>query len=147
MDPILLPLNEIVDNAVREFAERIAHYSRETNPAIEVVVEYADATKADNTEKASIATVMSDYGVVTVFPDFTKNSAAAAIMNRGLIQAMMAEDFSDDEIGMTKIYSAALPYTEDNAQMFSAVLAVDMGLQHQKRLTPMGESGSKFSDL
>ena len=147
MDPLLLPLNDNVDNAVKEFAECITQYARKSNPAADVVVDYDDATKADGTERASIATIFSNYGVVTVFPDFKYNTATATIMNRGMVQAMMAEDFSDAEIGAEKIYSAPVSYTDENAQMLAAFLTVDMGLQHQKRLTPLTDSGSRFSDL
>jgi len=67
-----------------------------------------------------------------VFPNFSDQTACAAIFNRGQAEAMILEGFSEEEIGASKLYSALIPFQRDSVDMLAVYLSHDMGLQHQK---------------
>lgn len=132
MDPSILPLNEKIDASVRNYAERIAHYVKEFNPDVIVDLDFDDSTNTELTERATTASIQTEFGLVSVFPNFRSGGSSAAILNRGLVNAMVAEGFTEEEINDAVIYSSLLEYNESNAELLGAVLAKDMGFQHQK---------------
>jgi hypothetical protein len=97
-------------------------------------VEYNETTNTTNTQKSSILDIHTEYGFVTIFPDFVHDSAKASLLNRGMIRAMELEDFDEDEINDAPVYGTLMPFSIENAKLFAIVLTRDMGLQHQKNL-------------
>lgn len=127
-----IPPNQVIDAAVRKFAEDIVAAAKKLDPDIEILLDYDDELRADHKEKAASATIQSVYGVVSVLPDFAKQTAKAAIINRGLIYAMEAEGFSDEEIDNAVIYGKLLPNKKKYLDSFAHFLTEDMGMQAQK---------------
>lgn len=134
MDNFLLPVNEEVDGAVKDYAESIVGYIKQIHPEVEVVMEYNDAANEQETHKAKMADIQTEYGFVTIFPDFNKKTARAALLNRGLISAMELEGFNDEQINNSPVYSSLLPFSIENAEVLALILTNDFGLQHQKNL-------------
>lgn len=134
MDPSSLPLNEKVDSAVKNYADVILEYAKKLNPTIEVEMVDDLTTDQDNTCSASIIDIQSEYAMITIFPDFNKQSALASMLNKGLIISMDLEGFDDETISNSPIYSGLLPFSVDNAEIFAILLTEDLEIQHQKNL-------------
>jgi len=129
-----LPTNEKVDAAVKEYAETIVKYIRAIDPKVNYDLDYELMTDEAETQKSVIADIQTEYGFVTIFPDFNKIGAKAALLNRGKILAMELEGFDDDTINSTEVHGTLMPYTLENAETFAFILTQDFGLQHQKLL-------------
>lgn len=134
MDPSSLPLNEKVDSAVKNYADVILEYAKKLNPTIEVEMVDDLTTDQENTCSASIIDIQSEYAMITIFPDFNKQSALASMLNKGLIISMDLEGFDDETISNSPIYSGLLPFSVDNAEIFAILLTEDLEIQHQKNL-------------
>lgn len=134
MSKFLLPINEAADLSVKQYTDAIVSYVKEMHPTVEVVFDYDEILNQAQTEKASITDIQTKYGFVTVFPDFNKNSAKAAMLNRGLISALELEGFDDEHINNAPIYGTLMPFSVENAEIFALILTNDFGLQHQKNL-------------
>lgn len=129
-----VPLNEKVDAAVREYCDTISSFIKAMDPDVAFEIDYEYILDEEEKQKATLADIQSPYGFVTIFPDFNKNSAKAALFNRGLVMAMELEGFDDDTIDSAPAHSDLLPFTIENAETFAVVLTSDLGLQHQKLL-------------
>jgi pyruvate-formate lyase-activating enzyme len=127
-----IPINDKVDEAVRKFSDVLIESIRELDKNIEIEIDFEIATKSDGMEKASIGTISTKYGEITIFPDFTNESAKAAILNRGLVNAMIMEGFSDEEINESTIYSNMFSNEKKFIDVIALFLTCDFGLQHQK---------------
>lgn len=129
-----IPVNAKVDAAVKQYTDDIVKHIIDTDNNIEYEVEYDETTNATNTQKSVIVNVHTEYGFVTIFPDFVNDSAKGSLLNRGMIRSMELEGFDDDEINNATIYGTLMPFSIENAKIFAIVLTRDMGLQHQKNL-------------
>lgn len=134
MDPSFLPLNEKVDSAVKKYAETILEYVKTLDSEIEVVVDEELTSNEGDTCSASIIDIQTEIGLITIFPDFKSNSAKAAMLNKGLMSAMILEGFDEDEINNAPVYSGLLSFSIDNAEIFAILLTEDMDIQHQKNI-------------
>ena len=134
MDPSFLPLNEKVDLAVKKYAETIVEYVKTLRPEIEVMLEKELAADEGDTCSASIIDVQTEMALITIFPDFKQQNAKAAMLNKGLISAMGLEGFDDEAINNAPVYSALLPFSVDNAEIFAILLTEDFEIQHQKNI-------------
>ena len=134
MDPSFLPLNEKVDLAVKKYAETIVEYVKTLRPEIEVMLEKELAADEGDTCSASIIDVQTEMALITIFPDFKQQNAKAAMLNKGLISAMGLEGFDDEAISNAPVYSALLPFSVDNAEIFAILLTEDFEIQHQKNI-------------
>ena len=56
------------------------------------------------------------------------------MLNKGLISAMGLEGFDDEAISNAPVYSALLPFSVDNAEIFAILLTEDFEIQHQKNI-------------
>lgn len=130
----LLPTNEEVNSAVKQYTDAIISYITTIDPDIDYEVDYDEASDDTETVKAAIVDIQTEYGFVTIFPDFNKQGAKAALLNRGMIRAMELEGFDDDEINNSPVYGKLMPFSVENAEMFAIILTNDVGLQHQKNL-------------
>jgi hypothetical protein len=134
MDPSFLPLNEKVDLAVKKYAETIVEYVKTLRPEIEVMLEKELAADEGDTCSASIIDVQTEMALITIFPDFKQQNAKAAMLNKGLISAMGLEGFDDEAISNAPVYSALLPFSVDNAEIFAILLTENFEIQHQKNI-------------
>lgn len=134
MDPSFLPLNEKVDLAVRKYAETIVEYVKTLRPEIEVMLEKELAADEGDTCSASIIDVQTEMALITIFPDFKQQNAKAAMLNKGLVSAMGLEGFDDEAISNAPVYSALLPFSVDNAEIFAILLTENLEIQHQKNI-------------
>jgi hypothetical protein len=135
MDPSsLLPTNEEVNSAVKEYTDAILGYITTIDPDIDYEVDYDEAADDKEETKAAIIDIQTEYGFLTIFPDFNKKGAMAALLNRGMIGAMELEGFDDDTINNAPVYTELMPFSVENAEMFAIILTNDMGLQHQKNI-------------
>lgn len=127
-----VPLNETVDTAVRKFSKDILSVAKELDGSVDVEIDYEDELRADHKERACSALIQSKFGAIIIFPDFVNQSTKASIINRGLIRAMEAEGFGDEEINNAVIYGNLLDNVEDNLHILGLFLTRDLGLQYQK---------------
>jgi hypothetical protein len=134
MDSSLLPTNEKVNAAVKEYTDAIISYITTIDPDIDYEVDYDEVSDDTETVKAAIVDIQTEYGFVTIFPDFNKNSSKAAVLNRGMIGAMELEGFDDETINNSPVYGTLMPFSIENAEMFAIMLTYDLGLQHQKNI-------------
>jgi len=132
MESDALPVNEIVNNAVVNYCDTIVQYIKAINPDVEYDLEYDQISNEEETQQSSIADIQTEYGFVTIFPDFKENTANAALLNRGMIRAMELEGFDDDTINEAPVYGSLMPFSPENAELMALVLTNDFDLQHQK---------------
>lgn len=132
-----LPENKAVSLAVDAFAKKILGYCKEMDPNLRYQIVTDRRNNADATEFAQRYAIQGKYGIVVVWPNFNGPKAKACILNRGMIQAMKLEGFSNEEINKNaKIMTALKEDTDNNAQTFATFLTRDLGLQAQKQLEP-----------
>jgi hypothetical protein len=124
--------HEKIDSAVKDFADTLVAAVLKINPDIAMAYECEDTTSEDGKYHASICDIQTETGCVTIFPDFAKESAKAAILNRGLILAMELEGFDEDTINDSPVYGTLLSKTKQNVKTLALILTKDLGLQHQK---------------
>ena len=106
----------------------------ELDPSLDYDVEKDYAADDQQTQKASIIDIQTPYAFITIFPDFKKGKAMAALLNRGMVMAMEIEGFDDETINNSPLYGTLMPYSLENAEMFAVLLTQDLNLQHQKLL-------------
>ena len=128
-----IPTNEKVDEAVRKFADTLVAAVRKLDKSIEIEMDFELTTKTDGSEKASVGTVSTKYGEITIFPDFNKQSAKAAIFNRGLVNSMILEGFSENDINEALIYSNMFTCQKKTIDAIASFLTKDLGFQAQKQ--------------
>jgi hypothetical protein len=123
-----------IDVVVKEYMDAIMAGVKSIAPDIAVVSDCETTSSGDGKFEASICDVQTEFGFVTIFPDFNKETAKAAILNRGLVRAMDLEGFDEKEINKAKVYGDLMPFTQESIDMLVLVLTEDLGLQHQKNL-------------
>jgi hypothetical protein len=132
INPDLLPPDEQVEEAVKQYADAIVTYISTISPDIEVEVDYNPLPNEDETLRASACDIKTEYGFVTIFPNFKKQCAKATILNIGMMRSMQIEGFDDEAIRNAPIYGNLMAYTIENVEIFATLLTQDLGLQHQK---------------
>ena len=132
INPDLLPPDEQVEEAVKQYADAIVTYISTISPDIEVEVDYNPLPNEDETLRASACDIQTEYGFVTIFPNFKNRGASAALLNIGMIRSMELEGFDDEVIQKSPVYGSLMPYAIENAETFAVILTQDFGLQHQK---------------
>ena len=132
INPDLLPPDEQVEEAVKQYADAIVTYISTISPDIEVEVDYNPLPNEDETLRASACDIQTEHGFVTIFPDFKARGAKAALLNIGMIRSMELEGFDDEVIQKSPVYGSLMPYAIENAETFAVILTQDFGLQHQK---------------
>lgn len=114
-------INQPADQAVRQFCDEIMAVANRMNSSAELELSYEYATSEDDVHSAE-GVISSDFGIVMVFPDFRNDSAKAAVMNIGLIQALRKEGFGEDEIFLSndhKIFGELHPFSSEAVHMFA----------------------------
>jgi hypothetical protein len=96
--PFSQPIHESVEKAVRDYTDRIVQAVKVENPLIEVDVDLDACLNTSETHQANSALITTEFGMVTVFPDFNLGSARAAVVCLGAINQMAKEGFSEEQI-------------------------------------------------
>lgn len=96
--PFSQPVHESVEKAVRDYTDRIIQSIKSENPSIEVDVDLDACLNRDETFQANSTLITTEFGTVTVFPDFLRESARAAVVCLGNINQMVAEGFTEEQI-------------------------------------------------
>lgn len=116
-------LDERTNTAVKEYTELIVASAKNYKYEIDIDVDFSDAYNLAGTKTASSATIVSELGVVIVFPDFKKKSAKATTYNVGLSRAMLNEGYDEEHIEKEgKVFGALMPASQDNADIFGYFL-------------------------
>ena len=112
-----------VNECVMEFAHDIIHSAQLQNKDIKVSIDFDTAISSDQTRVAAKARIDSDLGTIMVFPNFGKNSSSAYIVNRGIINRMRKEGFSEEFIQRNGgIYSDQFNFTQKSVRQLAHYL-------------------------
>jgi len=118
-----MKLNIAVENAVKKYANDIIDTIKQEKYNVEVDLDFSPAANLNETEEASSAIIVSDLGIVVVFPDFKKCSARAAVFKVGEAKRLEKEGFDKDWIEEHgEVYGALLPYNEKNVNILGYYL-------------------------
>jgi 2',3'-cyclic-nucleotide 2'-phosphodiesterase (5'-nucleotidase family) len=129
------PTNEKICAAVRQYVDSILDALEEKSVNYnDIEVSYDYASNKDETQSAIVCDIQTEFGFVTVFPDFKEENAKASLFNIGMVRSMELEGFDDDIINNAPAYGTLMPYSEANVDIFAKILSEDLGLQHQKML-------------
>jgi hypothetical protein len=122
-----------VNECVREFAHDIIHSAQLQNKEIKVSIDFDTAINSDQTLIAAKARINSDLGTIMVFPNFGKKSSSAYILNRGMINRMRKEGFSEEFIQRNGgIYSDQFNFTQKNVKMLGYYLTHKINHDNEK---------------
>lgn len=124
-------INEKVDALVKAYTDEIVEIIREHKGFdFDITVEYHEALNSNETEKAFVSTIITDFGMVSVFPDFKTTNSQAAVLRVGTVTAMQKEGFDDDYIfSEGAVYGTLLPYTKENAELFGTYLSMKISTE------------------
>lgn len=112
-----------VNNCVLEYAQDIIHSAKLQDANAEVSIDFDIAVNSTSTLSAAKAKIESVHGAVMVFPNFKNRSSTAYILNRGTINHMRKEGFSEEFIHRNgSIYSDAFEFTQKNVKMLGYYL-------------------------
>jgi len=122
-----------VNECVREFAHDIIYSAQLQNKEIKVSIDFDTAINSDQTFIAAKARINSDLGTIMVFPNFGKKSSSAYILNRGMINRMRKEGFSEEFIQRNGgIYSDQFNFTQKNVKMLGYYLTHKINHDNEK---------------
>ena len=111
------------NTCVLEFAHDIIHSAQLQNKDIEISIDFDTAISSDRTRVAAKARINSELGTIMVFPNFGKNSSSAYILNRGIINRMRKEGFSEEFIQRNGgIYSDQFNFTQKSVKQLGYYL-------------------------
>ena len=118
-----LKFDEKTDTAVKTYVELIIAAAKNYKFEIDIDVNYTEAVDTTGKKAANSASIVSELGVVIVFPDFKKKTAWAATYKVGLARSMLSEGYEEDYIEREgKVYSSLLPISQSNADAFGYFL-------------------------
>lgn len=117
------PIDDETDIAVLDMVAAIIHEANILKPSVRIDVNLDLCLNSSEQYASNQAAIISDLGVVAVFPDFVNRTASACIVNRGVIHNMKSEGFDDDFIQDNgKIYSNPIPFTQQSIDMLGYYL-------------------------
>lgn len=116
-------LDKVVDTAVKTYTELIVAAAKNYKFEIDIDVDFTEAIHTSGKKAASSATIVSELGVVIVFPNFKNKSAEATTYNVGLSQAMLSEGYEEEYIEKEgKVFGSLLPATQSSADILGYFL-------------------------
>jgi hypothetical protein len=128
-------VNEKISAAVRQYLDSILDALEEKSVNYnDIEVSYDYVSNEDETQTAIVCDIQTEFGFVTVFPDFKEENAKAALFNIGMVRSMKLEGFDDEIINNAPAYGTLMRYRGANINIFAKILSEDLGLQHQKML-------------
>ena len=118
-----LKFDDTTDTAVKTYVELIIAAAKNYKFEIDIDVDYTEAVDSTGKKAANSATIVSELGVVIVFPNFKKKSASATTCNVGLSRAMLSEGYEEAYIEKEgKVFGALMPISQSNANIFGFFL-------------------------
>lgn len=122
--PFAQPTHEVVEQAVTHYTDQIVKAVKEYDPLLEVEVDLDPCLNSDETYQANSSLITTKHGMVTVFPDFNRTSARAAVVCVGAIAQMVAEGFTEEQIQEDcKVYGQLVPPCTENYSLFGYYLS------------------------
>ena len=111
------------NTCVLEYAHDIIHAANLQNKDIEVSIDFDLAVNSTSTLSAAKAKIESALGAIMVFPNFKKQSSTAYILNRGVINRMLKEGFTEEFVQRNgNIYSDEFEFTQKNVKLLGYYL-------------------------
>lgn len=121
--------DEATNEQVKKFAHGICNWIYERFPDYGIELAEDIAFNSDHTQSAMEMSISTDLGVVIVLPDFKNMSAAAVVLNLGIVQAMMKEGFEIDYIEKNgDIYSNPIAFTDSTVEVLGYYLTHRLNL-------------------
>jgi len=118
-----MKFNKAADSAVKEYTELIIAAAKVYKFDIDIDAEFSEITDKTGKNYASSSTIISEIGVVVVFPDFKKKTATAAPYNVGLARAMEMEGYTEEYIESEgRVFGELLPIAQTNAEVLAYFL-------------------------
>lgn len=119
--------NKPTDNAtnacVLEFAHDIVDSAKRQKEDCEVAIDFYIAVNSSETLSASKAKITSHLGTIMVCPRFKQKTSCAYIINKGVINRMMKEGFSEEFIQNNgSIYSDMFEFTQKSIKQLGYYL-------------------------
>ena len=124
-------LDEVTDAQVEKFAHAICEWIVERFPDRQLELHDDGDVALDETETkhARIVHISTDLGTIRILPDFRKQSAAAMVINMGLVNAMLKEGYDYDYIGREgAIYSDPVPFKDSTVEVLAYYLTHKLNL-------------------
>ena len=116
-------LDKVADTAVKTYTELIVAAAKNYKFEIDIDVDFTEAIDTTGKRAASSATIISELGVVIVFPNFKNKSAEATTYNIGLSRAMLSEGYEEEYIEKEgKVFGALMSASQSNADIFGFFL-------------------------
>ncbi len=110
-------LSEKTNSAVLEFVKRIITGIKKTDSDIVVSLRREMMVNTSNESYASSIAIVTKFGIVLVLPDFANNFTYAYIMNRGIMNAMTLEGYTQEYILTAgKIYSSKFIFNAESVK-------------------------------
>lgn len=108
---------------VLEYAHDIVHAANLQNKDINVAIDFGLAVNSAETLSAAKAKIESMLGTIIVVPNFKKQSSTAYILNRGIINRMLKEGFTEEFVQRNgNIYSDEFEFTQKNVKLLGYYL-------------------------
>ena len=108
---------------VLEYAQDIIHAANLQNKDIDVAIDFDIAVNSTSTLSAAKAKIESALGAIMVFPNFKTQSSTAYILNRGVINRMLKEGFTEEFVQRNgNIYSDEFEFTQKNVKLLGYYL-------------------------
>lgn len=111
------------NECVLEFTHDIVHAAELQNKDCKVSVDFDTAMNSDETLIAAKAKIDSQLGTIMVLPNFGKKTSCAYIINRGVINRMLQEGFTEEFVQRNgNIYSDQFEFTQKNVKLLGYYL-------------------------
>jgi len=124
-----IKLNSEVDTSVKVYTNSIIMWMKQFDPDIEYQAMEETVNNVDENKYATKITIASTIGAVVVFPDFTRNSSKAAIVNIGRMKNLEKEGFELDHIiNKEPVYGMLLDFSESNCKLLGYYLSNKISL-------------------
>jgi hypothetical protein len=121
------------NECVMEFTHDIIHSAELQNKDIKLSVNFDTAINSDQTLVAAKARLDSDLGTIMIFPNFGKKTSVAYIINRGIINRMLKEGFTEEFVQRNgSIYSDEFEFTQKNVKLLGYYLTHKINHDNQK---------------
>lgn len=118
--------DEQADNSAKIYAEAIRDeiYQLDGSQIGNLNFDHEVVANTDHSKKARSVLIRSNFGAVIVFPNFLKKgTAAAAVLNLGVIRGMQKEGYTPEYIQENgKIYGDMRPFEKKNVELFAYYL-------------------------
>jgi hypothetical protein len=124
-----IELNTEADTSVKVYTNSVIMWAKQFDPDIDYRAIEETVNNVDEDGCAAKITIATAIGAVVVFPDFTRNSAKAVIVNVGRIKNLEKEGFELDHIMNNEpVYGMLLDFSESNCKLLGYYLSNKISL-------------------